>query len=532
MSEPLIESGRHDYLRLGNVEEVAQQIYALGESCIELSDVVVWWEHDREIALALLMTRYTIYFLREGPRGFTMHALVPIRDVFRVTWDPDGLTFTIDERDVDAPIRMIRCSEGGRRYHLHLRLRKCYEEETFCPLPSVVARCDAGRAEARRAVFRALRQAAAAARLQPNQAAALASLASESCTLPPDSELAYLQNLLAQLSAGDASMLPPGSGSPIGKSPPAAYAFMPQHLLHQPSSSPARSTTGGSAAAVSASPSPDTGGVTGGEKEGSMLHLEQVSRELDEARLRKYEELEALSQRLVGLKREVSAVRSERDGVRKAVETRDRRHLRSERAHVETAEAQGRTLVACDEAGEMASIELCGTRLLSRHFVTQRDARVNRLRAELRARSNPGFSPFRPNSGAGARFHSSPVSQSVPTAAVLPRVRPGRRTRVVQETVSVSDLLAASHTDVMASAELEVYRQRTVLERHRSVSPPSGTIASTLRALKSNADPGHKPYGRRGSPLPPSPSADAQRRKAEEKLRHWRAKLLEHTAGV
>eukprot|EP01060_Flectonema_neradi_P025199 TRINITY_DN34015_c0_g1_i1.p1 TRINITY_DN34015_c0_g1~~TRINITY_DN34015_c0_g1_i1.p1 ORF type:complete len:296 (+),score=53.41 TRINITY_DN34015_c0_g1_i1:67-954(+) len=160
-----LRKGKYDFLNLSDDNEVVKLLFPLGEEVIEFSDAVSLstGSGTEEKALSIAMTPHAIYFLAEEAPAKAEHKL-QLKDIERITWDPDGRTVGIATANVkyEAPILFRFAETGGRRYHFHSRLRKLYESEAYSSLPSVVATYNLAEAECRRNVILRIKQASQA----------------------------------------------------------------------------------------------------------------------------------------------------------------------------------------------------------------------------------------------------------------------------------------------------------------------------------------------------------------------------------
>eukprot|EP00755_Sulcionema_specki_P032152 Sspe_Gene.19610::Locus_7158_Transcript_1_1_Confidence_1.000_Length_2057::g.19610::m.19610 len=338
-----LQGGPYDHLKLAGDARVSSVLFPMGESVIQVSDTVaVESAGGGPPEQCLVMTQHTLYLLTS--EGTPVHTFA-MPAIEQVVWDPDGLTFIIAPLDLTLSPVMVRCSEGGRRYHLHSTLRRVYEAEAFKPLPSTVGKCSLPHADHRRRLLLRIKAA--------------------SSTLP-SSEVDGLQDRLT-LIAGHPDEIETLEGIAV-------------RLEASPYQSPPRWSP--SAQDVQSRSSPPLPSVAACSPVDALRAAERLTKEADEVHmLRRTQELE---DQLAHAEKRVAELREERDSWRCAAwACFDEYHAR-EWVHLAEDEEMVRCQHEAEEDAERSMVYSDFVQECARVLVTQREEALRSMASEVR----------------------------------------------------------------------------------------------------------------------------------------------------
>eukprot|EP01062_Namystynia_karyoxenos_P046410 TRINITY_DN3475_c0_g1_i2.p1 TRINITY_DN3475_c0_g1~~TRINITY_DN3475_c0_g1_i2.p1 ORF type:complete len:681 (+),score=221.09 TRINITY_DN3475_c0_g1_i2:76-2043(+) len=226
------------------------------------------WSQDHPRVLVL--TPVSVLVLRDdssplggGEPQWALERRIALRSLSRVTWDPDGRSVMLQE--AQQPALLIRCSDGGHRYHLHSRLVKAHQDEAGRPLPSYLGPADLHTAAECEELRRRIRETVAelADGSPERRAAALEAKISQIAGQPD--EVRRLREVAARVAtrrqptaeSPPAHTAAPSAPSPAGACPAAAASPPPPE---DPGGCAARGPSRRTLAAALPLPAPDLAG--------------------------------------------------------------------------------------------------------------------------------------------------------------------------------------------------------------------------------------------------------------------------------
>ena len=479
------EQSKSDHLRLASDQQVVSILYDLGEHCIEFSDAVGFsitsGEGINESAVALALTHFAMYCFEDtpqaDPRWRVVHS-IQLRNIERVVWDPDGRTVMVTDLNTASHPFKLRCSEeAGRRFHLHSKLRRFFEDEVYQPLPSMVAICDLALLEERRRLLAAIREETARLKVNRKDMEALSAkvhdaAAAAATTETISAETQLISALLSQLqrcsSCEDPTFVALAPASPI----PASDS--------DDDVTPTKPPLGNQLASLRENPVWE-----------EVSSLEKEIRELNATLSALNTESETVTDAIAAEDLAVLEARRMRDHMFDVIFNGEKLHCRRERRHLYASEREGRGRVLNRQKEQLASLQVIMMReaavlalreqeehmrrVAERLHLAHYDIKVSQGQGKQQQQRTPtsALAPPSPlvvgSSGGGGGGVYSPLSPA-PVFPPPPLASASAPVKVVRHRISLQDLLVESPQAVQRSRSRSGSRSRGATHSPRGMS--------------------------------------------------------------
>ena len=530
------EQGVHDHLGAGAVPAVRRRLFAHGESCVVFSDAGSLQDAHGgpETPAAVVLCGFGLYCLTQP--SWRVVVAVSLKHVERVVWDPDGRTLLVAPPPaVRGPV-LLRCSAGERRFHLHAKLRRRYEDETYAPLPSTLSPCclalaarrgslaDAARARAAElarmrgarqggggGVSAALQRRAAAAVEARVAAAAEAGQRVQHMSAEVEA-LEALGELLARAVEAEVAGVGGGGGGGGGRGEDegedavwATQAVADEEVAEFVGWFGEEEEGGGD-------DDDGGGGLLCSTRLGS---LEGEAAALGEALQGCLGRVVELDEDVVAAEQALSAAQGRRGALRRALHACDAQQARRALAHVAAAEADGRAAMAAAQRRRHAELLLCFMRAGAAVALADQDAYMRRLAARLHEVDAAGGGAAA--AAAAPPRGAQPSMQSPPQAPAAPRVAVRQRGPVVvRARVDLGDLLAGQKKGGKGGgggqrSSSQPRRAGTAAAAAAAASPPALCARQRERAARE--------------------AAPTRREAATAALEKWHGRLAKHASS-